>query len=356
MALETAAELDNALIPYTTTPEVQKVIDVMGRTEDMQFSPDRKWLAVAGFRNSKLYLYATNILTENNSKVIHLDNSMVLDSSSIREPHGLHYMDDRHLLIANRAGAIVILRIPDLTEDNAEYKIKPVATIRTSLKCRVKSPGSICSYRMEDGRYRVLACNNYIDTVTSHIVTLGEKVTVENEGVLIRKNLAIPDGICLSPDNQWLAVSNHSHGTVLMYRFDENLHKNSDPDGVLEGIVCPHAIRFSQDGKMVLVADSASAYMHLYHRRGDGWTETQKPEKTIRILEDDVFKAGRANAQEGGLKGTDIVHDENLLVVCCEHLGMAFFHLDEVLDMAHVEVDEEIRVKSLERDIEIMAS
>ena len=71
------------------------------------------------------------------------------------------------------------------------------------------------------------------------------------------------------------------------------------------------------------------------------------------MLNDDVFSLGRTNAQEGGLKGIDTNTRDNILVVTTEHLLLAFYDLDDVMRMTSLQVDDEIKEKSLERDIEI---
>ena len=41
--------IDDVLIPYVATPEVNKIISGMGRTEDTKFSPDNRWLSTSIF-------------------------------------------------------------------------------------------------------------------------------------------------------------------------------------------------------------------------------------------------------------------------------------------------------------------
>lgn len=345
--------MNDASVPYTATPEVESVIASMGRTEDMAFSPDYKWLVITGFKKNKLYFFSTNITQSNNRRSIDLQKFSIVRSKDIIEPHGIAFLDNEHILIANRAGVINIFKIPSALGNNAEMDLRPVARIKSDFRCRVKSPGSVAVVKTDFGNYRVLVANNYIHTITSHKVDLVHGIKVRNEGVLIRKELDIPDGLCVSRDRKWVAVSNHSTGTVLIYKLNLDLNRRTPPYGVLEGIVCPHAIRFSKDGNFLFVVDSASAYFHIYKATNGDWSATRKPYKTVRILTDDMFIDGRYNAQEGGIKGLDINFRDNILVVTSEHLPLAFYDVDEFMRMPAVQVDEEIAEKSRERDYEI---
>ena len=316
----------------------------------MKFSPDCQWLGITGFTNNSIYLFSTNVSYTNNVKIVDIKKSIIVRSNCLHYPHGICFIDNNHIIVANREGLIDILKIQTEPKSNMEIKISPIATIKGGYRSRVKSPGSITCIKLENGSYRVLACNNYIHTITSHNVTFLKGVKVKNEGVLIRRGLSIPDGICVSPDRKWVAVSNHSTGTVLLYKVEPELNKKTKPSAMLNGSVCPHAIRFSEDGEMLLVADSASPYMHIYKRTSEDWCSVQKPYKSIRMLSEDVFLLGRYNTQDGGTKGIDINYADSMLAVTSEHLPLAFYDLDDVMEMASLQIDEEIKEKSLQRD------
>jgi WD40 repeat protein len=355
MALPRNKQASGALIPYTAPPHVQGVISAMGRTEDAAFSPDYKRLAVAGFTRDRLFLYSIRVRRQNGTKTVEIENCGVIRAKCLHQPHGIAFIGNDHLVVANRDGYIHILKIPDGLESGAEAAIRSSAQIKGGRKCPVRSPGSIACLELGPGHFRLLACNNYIHTVTSHTVELGgRKITVANEGVLIQRGLSIPDGICISPDRNWIAVSNHSTGTVLVYEFSPDLARGSKPAAMLHGIVCPHALRFSQTGERLFVADSASPYLHVYERPGEGWHSICEPWKSIRLLDEATFLRGRYNAQEGGAKGIEIDHRENLLAVTSEHLPLAFYDLDAVMAAPPLTIDNEIKEKSLQRDFNLL--
>ena len=355
MALPRDKQASGALIAYAAPPHVQDVISTMGRTEDAAFSPDYKRLAVAGFGKNKLFLYSVRVRRHNGTKTVEIENCGVIGAKCLHQPHGIAFIGNDQLIVANRDGFIHILKIPDGFDNGAETVIRSSGRIKGDRKCPVRSPGSVACLELGVGHFRLLVCNNYIDTVTSHTVEFGgRKIKIINEGVLIQRGLSIPDGICISPDRRWVAVSNHSTGTVLVYELRPSLSRISKPAAMLHGIVCPHALRFSRDGGLLFVADSASPYMHVYERPDEGWHSICEPYKSIRMLDEQTFLRGWYNAQEGGIKGIEIDHRENLLAVTSEHLPLAFYDLDAVMALPTQNIDDEIKEKSLHRDFELL--
>jgi hypothetical protein len=120
-------------------------------------------------------------------------------------------------------------------------------------------------------------------------------------------------------------------------------------------VVCPHGLQFSADGKVLYAADSASPYLHLFYRPGDSWTSLPRPDKSIRILSEEQFLQGRYNVEEGGLKGIDVLHRENILVTTCEFHPLAFYDLKKLQQLPGLDIEDEIREKSQLRN-EAMAA
>jgi len=149
--------------------------------------------------------------------------------------------------------------------------------------------------------------------------------------MLLAKGLAVPDGIAVGPDNRWIAVSSHGGHHVLLYRNGPGLNPQSEADGVLRGVACPHGVRFTQDGKFVLVADAGAPFLHVYATDGDSWQGERDPVATCRVMDDATFLRGRYNPAEGGPKGIDIDRAMRVVVTTCEHQPLAFFDLAAIL-------------------------
>jgi hypothetical protein len=157
---------------------------------------------------------------------------------------------------------------------------------------------------------------------------------IRNSDVLLQKYLDIPDGVSVSPDRRWIAVSNHSTHNVLLYANSPALNADADPDGILRRVYRPHGLRFSADGRYLFVADAAAPYLHIYAQHPDEWRGVRHPVSTVRIMDEAMFRRGRHNEQEGGPKGLDIDAGSNVLVVTSECQPLAFFDLPALLQHA----------------------
>jgi WD40 repeat protein len=345
---------ENARVRYSASQEAEALISTMGRTEDIKFSPDGSWLAIAAFTKNLIHLFRIGSGSDNAHCRIKIENPLTIQSDALLNPHGIDFLGEDKIIVANRAGRMTLFEIPNQSSSGSIIKQKPAAIFKGSKKAKIGSPGSVACLKLAHDRYRVFCCNNYLHTVTAHDIELGKRSKAREERTLIRRGLSIPDGICISPDHQWIAISNHSTGTVLLYRMDSALNPDTKPHHMLHGIVCPHGIRFSADDSTLYVIDSASPYLHIFKQQEGQWTTIQKPTNSICMLDTETFERGRYNAQEGGLKGMDILHTRGLLAVTSEHCPLAFYDMDTLMQTPAVNIEEEIRDKSLQRDFELI--
>jgi hypothetical protein len=349
---------NHAIIGFSAPERVKAAISCMGRTEEATFSPTGRLLAVAGFALNRINLFSIDVIGEGPARTVAISACVIIHSNVLHAPHGIAFIDDEHMMVANRDGGAHVFQIPADALEHDEINLRPIRKLRSGFRAKVSSPGSIDCYDLGDGRFRVLVCNNYIHTVTSHTGTMPQRAAdgsckfkrVRNDGIFLEKGLTVPDGICVSPDNRWLAVSVHTTGNLHLYRLDQELDRNTPPAVILEGVVCPHGLQFSADGRVLYAADSASPYLHLFYRPGDTWASLQRPDKSIRILSEEQFLHGRYNVEEGGLKGIDVLHQENILVVTCEFHPLAFYDLDKLQQLRALGIEDEIRDKSQLRD------
>jgi hypothetical protein len=316
-------------IEYAAPQHVRDVISSIGHTEDVRFSPNNRRVAVAGFLKNKITVFEISITTSGNSKHIALTSAHEISSSYLKLPHGLDFIDDQTILVANRGGQPCVF---DLSSDAlGSAEMEPLAVIHSD---KITTPGSVSVVRKRQGLYEALICNNYGHTVTRHLLDLGAGCSTTNSEVLIKKWIDNPDGICLSKDMQWIAVSNHNTHTVLLYENAPSLNESSDPDGILRGTYFPHGLRFTSDGRFILVADGDSPYVHIYERDDAGWRGVRNPLSSFRVLNNADYLRGRYNRGEGGPKGIDINDTSNILVTTCREQPLAFFDLPAVLESA----------------------
>lgn len=69
-----------------------------------------------------------------------------------------------------------------------------------------------------DGLYEVFICSNDGNYVSHYILNENDNFSVKASAFLLKKNINIPDGIKLSQDSNWLAVSNHGTHQVFVYK------------------------------------------------------------------------------------------------------------------------------------------
>ncbi len=315
---------------YQTTPTIQKVIDSIGQTEDVKFSPDERFLAVVDFSNSKIQLFEIHIENVDAAQIVNLTNCITIDSNHFKNPHGLDFIGNKHFVVANRAGDVTIYRIPIEFSGHIEIELTPVGIIKAGyFYGKIGSPGSVRCYQVKEDCYRLFVCNNYLHTIVSFEINISGKIQIKNKGVLLKRDLAVPDGIDISQDRKWIAVSNHNTGTVLIYRLSLFLNRFTAPSGTLKNIAFPHGLRFSADGKTIFVADAGSQYLHIYE--SDNWVGSHKPVRSLKLVKDASFSKGRVNVQEGGIKGIEVTKDKELLVTTAKYEVLNFYSITELM-------------------------
>ena len=66
------------------------------------FSPSGRRLAVAGFRANRIAIFEIVIDTAANGDRVRLTDVVEIEASTLDEPHGLCFLDEHTLIIANR--------------------------------------------------------------------------------------------------------------------------------------------------------------------------------------------------------------------------------------------------------------
>ncbi|MGK2965137.1 MAG: YncE family protein [Tepidiformaceae bacterium] len=315
--------------PLETTPAVDAALARVGRTEDARFSPDGRVLILAGFERKRCLLLRITVTHTPAGPNVSADDFMELVSDGITKVHGLDFIDTHTLAVANRDGRVSIVPIPPGELGGRMCDVAALAHVGTTLFCRVKAPGSIAVRREPDGTASLLVCNNYIHRVTRHVVDPSAGYQVTANSVFLRRTLKIPDGITVSHDNRWIAVSSHHTNNVKIFDGTKSLGRLAKPVGILRDAHYPHGLRFTADDRHLLVADAGSPAIHVYDS-DSGWTGTHDP-RVVTVLDDETFARGRTNAEEGGPKGLDIDPSGTVVAVTCEEQSLAFHPLASFL-------------------------
>lgn len=327
-------DLKSIEIECTAPPGVRDAIASLGRTEDVHFSPSNRRLAVAAYGRNRIAVFDIDIASSAAGRQVALTGAMELSSPALNRPHGLDFIDDTTLIVANREGDVAIFKLPTGKIDAQLYEARPIQTLPVGGTSLLKSPGSVAVAGVERDLCEILVCNNFEHNITRHRLDLGAGCVVRSNEVLLRKWLAIPDGVRVSHDRRWIAVSNHQTHSVLLYENLPSLNQDTDPDGMLRRVFYPHGLCFSSDGRYVFVADAGAPYVHVYASEGDGWRGVRHPVASIRIMDESLFLRGRHSPQGGGPKGIDIDAGSNILVVTSVCQPLTFFDVPAVLELA----------------------
>jgi hypothetical protein len=318
-------------LPFTATDEVRAALAAVGRTEDITFSPDGRRLAIAGYAAGQILLIDIHIEPAGARPEIALTGVVTITSPGLREPHGVAFLDTGRLLVGDREGTVLVLPLPASGQGPNPVSVPGQSIEAPESTVRLRSPGSVAVVGAGPGEVDVLACNNYVHRVTRHRMSLADPPAVRDSSVLIERKLSIPDGIAVSPSRRWIAVSNHSNASVLVYRNGFWLGPRSRPAGKLKGTKYPHGVRFTSDGRFILVADAGAPVVQVYSSPSGRWRGDRRPALTLPVMGEADFRAGQTEEAEGGPKGIDIDRGVNVLVATSQQIGLAFFPLPALL-------------------------
>ena len=304
-----------AAAQFQASDAVRDAVAGLGRTEDVRFSPSGRRLAIACYGTERIALVDVELELRSERLQVALTGIELHQPAALHEPHGIDFVDEDTLAVANRGGGVLVLRLPSA----AAEELSTVGPDNGG--GLLDSPGSIAVRPVESGDHEVLTCNNWTSTIVRHTLVAGESLA--RGEIIARRRLDLPDGLALSGDAQWLAVSNHNTHSVLVYAY-ESAGEQSEPVGVLRGVMYPHGLRFADDDRLLFVADAGAPLVHVFEANG-GWRGARFPIAAIRVMDEDTFARGHRTPEEGGPKGLDIDDRTGALVVTSEHQPLAFF-------------------------------
>jgi hypothetical protein len=268
------------------------------------------------------------IAFDEGEQAVRLDDFLEIESPGITLPHGLDWVDDTALAVANRNGSVAIVDVPremggrHLTEDAQSI-------VQGKGFSRMAWPGSVAVTQSGAGDTTILACNNYVDRVTEHVIDPGASFIETSSSVMYARGLYIPDGIAVSPGGQWIAISCHGSHSVAIYSARKT-GRFAAPVARLSGPHFPHGLRFTADGEHLLVADAGSPYVHVFER-ANGWRNSHGPLRSVQVLDEETYLRGRTQPDEGGPKGVDIHPGGQLVALCCEEVRLKLVPLAGLL-------------------------
>jgi len=319
-------------LPFTATEDVRSALARIGRTEDVALSPDERRLAIAGFSEAKCLVIDIEMDFSGGRKSIALSRAFEFTSPNLKNPHGLAFIDSKTLIVADRAAEKVsVFAIPP--SGTGENGVTPSSQHMDgdAVVSELTEPGSVAVVPRGQGRCDIFICSNNGNTVTRHDLHCGAPPRIAKSEGLLKATLSIPDGVAISPSERWIAISNHKTRSVQIFDNTQALNPRTLPVGILRDAGYPHGVRFTSDGRFVVVADAGGPVVNAYRADGDDWRGLRQPVAASQVMSEEVFQRGRINPEEGGPKGIAVDIGMNVLATTCDCQPLAFFDLPAVV-------------------------
>ena len=307
-------------------------LDLERRTEDVRFSPSGRRLCMVS-TNGHLLALDLDIT----SNPIRIERWAEFKSDALLMPHGLDFLDEDKLVIANRAGVVAVFNVPPADTWSAGMTLQPVHEMTSTwfgekgatrlfekrhIRC---GPGSV---RLAGDRLYV-CCNNRA-TLTAHAFRFNGADIVIDEGINhFPDAFGLPDGIAVSRNLRFLAVSDHAKNCISVFSLAGHQHIATlrDPE-----LAHPHGLCFDATGTMLYAADAGSRLLHIFNFSGDAWKgEINQASARIMAVDDWAYRKTRGSvleayrSLEGGIKGIDLDPTGKIIATTCQNQLLRFF-------------------------------
>ena len=310
---------------------IDGVINEDVRSEDVHFSPSGKNLAIATTRGNILY-FDVDI----SARPVRVYPRMVFKSDTLRAPHGIDFLTDELIVVANRRGCLNFYQIPHINSCAQETHLESLVNMDSEWFGSIgelrlygdrqiaTGPGSVRIH----GNSLYVTCN-LKNTVTECQLTFDcDEIEVGAERVIIQNGIDIADGLAFSHDGNWLAISDHGNRRVIVLDRSTNEISCTLRDADLQH---PHGLCFDSDHNRIITSDSGGKCLHIFET-DDNWSSDQSSSTfTCEGVDDAIFKKTQSQvpekrrALEGGIKGIDFDPGSKTFVTTCRYQMLRFF-------------------------------
>jgi hypothetical protein len=319
------------VVPFRPTLAIARAVAGLGRSEDVQFSPNGRALAIAGFSRNTILVIQIDARFHPTWSV-EAGYGVEILCKNFRAPHGIAWLDNETLAVANREAGMVIVPVPHSTATAERAQVAPLLLLGPGESSCIETPGCIAASALGNGFYDLFVCNTYSNHISRHVIRRGATVQAFASVKFLQSGLNIPDGLALTKSRELIAVSNHYERQVVVFRNDER-NRTLRAEHTFDVPGYPHGLRFAHDDKLLLVADAGQPNVHVFARGAVGWTSAVRPHASVEVMDDETFQRGRGKLEEGGPKGVDVAPDGSLMVVTCETAPIAFFKFSGIRDL-----------------------
>ena len=168
------------------------------RSEDVKFSPSGRVMAVVATSGS-MCLFAVDA----SSRPVRITRYVELSSTSLASPHGVDFLSEDVIAVANRAAWVTFYRVPNVDAWQNRINLEPIHEMDSVWFGRKGStrtlegrdvlcgPGSVRVH----GKQLFVSCN-YLNTVTAHPYRIQQgKIETGDGAIVAQSGLEIPDGV-----------------------------------------------------------------------------------------------------------------------------------------------------------------
>lgn len=322
-------------IPFRCVPAVQNTIDRIDRTEDVCFSPDGTLLAIASYYINKIFIFKLELQQDHGKLQILLTDYLEINSSNFDHPHGIGWFDNQTIIVANRKANPAVIPLPTIWPNDRVCNLRPIQTLKFGKLAvpdvqKVGANSNLCVSKLDQNLFAVYVCSNNGNVVTHHILNANNNFQVENSKILLKKDLKVPDGVRVSDNGNWIAVSNHLCDCVHVYSTQSDLTVESAALALLKGTLFPHGLGFYDDDRIIVVSDSGAPFVHFYYSPTGDWNGEFLPVYTMQVISNEDFTELHVKKSDGGPKGISIF--SNILAVTSQKIILKFVDLDKICE------------------------
>src|SRR5437764_12918639 len=155
----------SAEVQYSASVEVERVIASLGRTEDVQFSPSNRRLAVAAFHANRIAVFEVAMSRSAGTPEVALTGVVEIEAATLKGPHGLCFVDEATIVVANREGSVEVFDVP-APRAAPKARTTPQRTVLGGPSGQVVTPGSVAAVGLDHGTVELLVRSNYVDCLT----------------------------------------------------------------------------------------------------------------------------------------------------------------------------------------------